>query len=241
MASIKFYANNVAISSPSGTPTLINHGAGSGIGMFGAGYAISIPVGEYNDTTWVTNANGTATDQYQLSNTKYMSVSGMSHNGSAEISNRKAPNYYAPLNIRFEHSEAVRVQNVKIRAFDRNNIARMPSGVVTQFYEIRHPNGSESASGLKHRGVTDAHAWVEFDPAESMFDMSLTSSPGMSGYNTSSSEVVPSSEAGFVSWITQDGAAHESTRHDWYLGMSCSPDSIGSKTDFALWCSCEYL
>ena len=239
MASIKFYANIAGIAS-TGDPTLINHGAGSGLGLFGAGYGISVPVSQYQDSTWVTNANGTASDQYQLNNTKYTSISGVSFNGGAEMPTRNVPNYYAPLKISFQHSSAVRVQNCKLRIFDRNDIGQMASGVVTQVYEVRHPNGSTSASGLAHRGIGN-HGWVEFDPTEQMFDMILTSSPGLSGLNTVAGEVVPATESAFTSWSTQLGAAHQSTQHDWYLMLSASPDSIGSKTNYAAYFTCEYL
>jgi hypothetical protein len=238
MAEIKFYANIDGIAS-TGNPTLINHAAGSGIGFYGASYGISVPVGEYQDTTYVTNANGTATDEYALQNTKYVSVSGLDGVGGANA-NRKTPNYWAPLNIRFTHNEAVRVQNCKLRIFDRLDIENQASGVTTQIYEIRHPNASTSASGLAHRGIAN-HSWQTFDPEDNMFDMAFTSSPGASGLNTIAGETVPSGEGGFVSWVTAEGAAHESTRHDWYVALSASPDSIGSKTNYGLYFTCEYL
>lgn len=239
MAEIKFYANNVNAAWNT-TPGLINHDAGSGLGFYGAGYGISVPVSEYQDSTWVTNQNGTATDQFQLGNTKYKSISGVSYNAGADLVNRMMPNYNVPLNVRFTHSEAVRVQNCKLRIFDRANIANQASGVTTKVYEARHPNGSTSVSGLAHRGISN-HAWQEFDPEDDMFDMTFTSSPGVSGLNTTAGETVPSGEAGFTSWTTQEGAAHQSTRHDWYVALSASPDSIGSKTNYGLYFTCEYL
>lgn len=239
MASIKFYAN-IVTAGPTDSPTLINHGAGSGLGLFGAGYGISVPVDAYQDSTWVTNANGTAVDQYQLGNTKYVGVSGTSYNGGSTLDNRNVPNYYAPLKISFQHTVPVRVQNCKLRIFDRNDITKMASGVLTQVYEVRHPNGSTSASGLVYRGVSD-HSWQTFDPVESMFDMILTSSPGLSGLNTSASEVLPSAQFGFTNWLTNSGAAFQSTQHDWYIALSATPDSIGSKTNYALYFTCEYL
>lgn len=241
MAKIEFYANISNIAS-TGNPTLINHSAGSGVGFYGAAYGISVPVGEYQDTTFVTNANGTAIDQYALNNTKYTSISGVTGFGGA-VDNRKMPNYWAPLNIRFTHSEAVRVQNCKLRIFDRLDIAKQASGVTTKVYEVRHPNASSSTSGLVHRGISDvtAHAWKEFDPTEAMSDMLFTSSPGISGLNTSAGEIVPSTEASFTSWTTNQGAAHQSLRHDWYASLSASPDSIGSKTSYGLYFTCEYL
>jgi len=239
MASIKFYANIAGIAA-TGDPTLINHGAGSGLGLFGAGYGISVPVGQWQESTWVTNANGTATDQYQLNNTKFTSVSGVSFNGGAEIQNWKVPNYYAPLKLSFVHDTAVRVQNCKLRIFDRNDITQPASGVTTKVYEVRHPNGSTSASGLAHRGINN-HSWVEYDAMGPMFDMILTSSPGLSGLNTVAGETVPANESGFISWNTQLGAALQSNKHDWYLMLSSSPDSIGSKTNYAAYFTCEYL
>ena len=239
MASIKFYAN-IVTAGPTTDPNLINHGAGSGLGFFGAGYAISVPVGQYQLSTWVTNANGTANDQYQLGNTQFTSISGMSYNGGSELQNFNVPNYYAPLKISFQHTSPVRVQNCKLRIFDRNDITKQASGVTTKVYEVRHPNGSTSASGLVYRGISN-HSWQEYDSVDTMFDMILTSSPGVSGLNTSASEVLPSAQFGFTNWLTQSGAAFQSMQHDWYIALSANPDSIGSKTNYALYFTCEYL
>lgn len=241
MASINFYGNiNGAThsSSPSGIP----HSAGSGLGFYGAGYGISVPVGQFQDTTWVTNANGTATDQYRLNNTKFVSSGTTSANAGTAIANWRIPNYYAPLNIRFTHSEAVKVQNCKLRIFDRNDIQKQASGVSTMVYEVRHPNGSESASGLSFRGNgTNSHNWKEFDPVFVMSDLTLTDSPGISGLNTTTADSGRPSEYGFLNFTTTDGATHTSTRHDWYVALSASPDSIGSKTNYGLYFTCEYL
>jgi len=94
MASITFWGNmNGAAHSTS--PSGINHAAGSGLGFYGAGYGISVPVGQFQDTTWVTNANGTASDQYRLNNTKFVSSGTVSSNAGAAIANYYMPNYYA--------------------------------------------------------------------------------------------------------------------------------------------------
>jgi hypothetical protein len=242
MASINFFGNiNGAAYSTS--PSGINHAAGSGLGFYGAGYGISVPVGQFQDTTWVTNANGTASDQYRLNNTKFVSSGTTSSNGGSAITNFNIPNYYAPLNIRFTHNESVKVQNCKLRIFDRNNINRQASGVSTMVYEVRHPNGSESVSGLSFRGNgSNNHSWKEFDPVFVMSDLDLTSSPGVSGLNTSSDDASrPASQNGFLSYTSTNGAAHQSDRHDWYIALSASPDSIGSKTNYGLYFTCEYL
>jgi len=233
MADLKFYANNVSIAA-TGEPDLIAHSVGSGLGMYGAGFAISIPVGEKQDTTYVTNANGTASG-LKLNNTKYMSISGVSQNGGSEIDNEAMPNYYAPLNVRFTHTSAVRVQAAKARVFDRNDITQHASGVTTLLYEVRHPGGTAATGdALAHRGESN-HGWQEYDSNEAMFDVTLTSSPGISGTNGVASDSAKTNVA------TTEGSAHESLRHDWYMGLSISPDSIGSKTDVALYVTCEYL
>jgi len=241
MANITFWGNingGTSTTSPSG----INHAAGSGLGFYGAGYGISVPVGQFQDTTWVTNANGTANDAYRLNNTKFVSSGTTSANAGTAINNYNIPNYYAPLNIRFSHSEAVRVQNCKLRIFDRNNIQRQASGVSTMVYEVRHPNPLEAASGLSFRGNgTNSHNWTEFDPLFVMSDLILTPSPGISGTNTTAADSSNPSTGGFANWLTTDGNTHQSTRHDWYVALSATPESIGSKTDYGLYFTCEYL
>tara|TARA_Y100000992_G_C21273199_1_gene498198 strand:+ start:3745 stop:4491 length:747 start_codon:yes stop_codon:yes gene_type:complete len=248
MAEIKFYANETSIAG-GGTSTEIKHTSGSGIGFFGGGFGISVPVGQYQDTTYVTNGDGTASG-IRCKNTKWVSSdsipnSGVSANGGSTIGLSGMPNYYAPLNIRFTHSEAVRVQNCKMRIFDRNDISKQASGVSTKVFECRHPQPNEAHNGqsgtLAMRGVTN-YAWTEFDPAEAMSDLDFTASPGMSGLNTSAADTLPSGLAdGSINWLTNQGTAHQSTRHDWYLAISASPDSIGSKTQYGLYFTLEYL
>ena len=237
MAAITFYGNEES----AGAANLIKHGDGSGIGFYGAGFGISVAVGQKQDSTFVTNSAGT--DQgIKLRNTKYASASGVSHNGNTEINNEAMPNYYAPLNVRFTHEDAVRVQNCKLRIFDRNDIEKHASEVSTYVYEVRHPHTEAvSGSALTNRGESD-HGWKEYDPpgpgddaGNSMFDTSFTSSPGVSGTNS------VSSDAALTGVLTTDGAAHQSLSHDWYVALSASPDSIGSKTDYGLYFTCEYL
>ena len=242
MAAITFHVNEDQFSGPTDT-TLIGHAEGSGLGFFGNSFGLSVPVGQYQEGTYVSNSNGTASG-VKAGNTKYMSVSGVSHNAGGEIDNETMPNYYAPLNIRFTHSEAVRVQNCKLRIFDRADIANQASGVTTKVYESRHPHGTAAdhagAGSLAHRGIA-THNWFEFDPEESMTDMTLTSSPGLSGLNTSAGDTLPTTSGGVYNWTSKEGAAHQSTRHDWFTALSASPDSIGSKTQYGLYFTLEYL
>ena len=55
MATITFHANNaanIAVEDYDTDPTLIAHGDGSGIGFFGGGFGISVPVGDYQNSTY---------------------------------------------------------------------------------------------------------------------------------------------------------------------------------------------
>ena len=240
MAEINFYANNVTATSSSGDAGYIqiNHTAGSGLGFYGGGYGISVPVSTFQDTTFTTNSDGTATDYIQLHNTKYdAGNSGVLADGNSIANLNNVPNYLAPLNIRFTHSSAVKVQNCKLRIFDRNDIAKHASGVSTMVYEIRHPSALQSVTNLNFRGRTD-NTWVEFDAEDSdnPADMTFTSSPGMSGLNTDSTDTDTAK-----GYSTTTGSAHTSARHDWYAALSASPHSIGSKTQYGLYFSVEYL
>jgi hypothetical protein len=252
MAELKFYANSVTSTAGSGELgyTTINHGAGSGLGFYGAGYGISVPIGQRQDSTWVTNSNGTATDNYQLHNTKMATVGSgtgsnipvsgtVSSNGLTAINLAHLPNYLAPLNIRFTHTEAVSVQNCKLRIFDRNNINNHASGVSTYVYEVRHPATSQSVLNLSFRGRGETK-WLEYDDADdsTVGDMAFTGSPGISGLNTDSNDIDTS--LGYVVY-TPNGAAHKSLQHDWYTALSAEPASIGSKTDYGLYFTIEYL
>ena len=246
MPDITFHVNNFNAASEHGNSTLIEHTEGSGLGFYGGAFGISVPVGTYQDTTFVTNSNGTVED-VKCQNTQYTSVSGLSHNTGSEIWNSGTPNYYAPLRIRFSHSEAVRTQNCKLRIFDRNDISKHASGVTTKVYEVRHPHpvyGDDSDKGaLDHRGIAH-HSWVEFDPTDapaSPEDMVLTPSPGISGLNTVPGETLPTGDGVYYNWVTDEGAAHEAKEHDWYIALSASPQNIGSKTDYALYMTLEYL
>lgn len=240
MADIKFYATEESANSPGGT--LIHHEAGSGLGFYGNGYGVSVPIGGTQDSTWLTNSNGTATQRVRLKNTKavdFVNKNKVSINGGPSTDTLdKIRNSDCPLNIRFEHSEAVRVQNCKLRVFDRNNIANQASGVATYVFEARHPSVDQSDGVLDQKGRSGL-TWYEFDPVDDMTDMPLTSSPGISGVNTSSDDDYTFTTGSNV--LIYNGLSHSSLRHDWYVALSAQPDSIGSKTNYALYFSVEYL
>jgi hypothetical protein len=262
MAQIEFYANVYGGPEEEGQKK-IEHQApsSSGIGFYGSEFGVSVPIGSQQETTFVTNANGTAKG-IALNNTKYAN-DYLNNNdnrdqspgkvvasdyGTAKINLNEMPNYLCPLNIRFTHNTAVRVQNCKLRIFDRNNIDNHASGVVTYVYEARHPSitvGTAGALAHKAPGVT-SDKWFIFEDGyrndgntavDNIEDMPFTNSPGVSGLNTISVDTALAGVAG----ATQQGATHRSLRHDWYVALSSEPITIGSKTQYGLYFSVEYL
>lgn len=246
MAAITFHINNFEAATDQTTEaTLIRHDLGSGLGFYGGGFGISVPVAGYQDTTFVTSADGT-TQAVQTQNTKYVSESGLSFNDVAPTGTSGVPNYKAPLNIRFTHDSAVSVQNCKLRIFDRSDIGTHATEVTTKAYELRHPNPLDGHSAnkghLAHRGSAN-HSWTEYDPTEGGTppDLTLTSSPGTSGLNTIAGDPLPTGDTVYFNYKTKEGTAHQATRHDWYLALSASPTTIGSKTNYGLYFTLEYI
>lgn len=205
MAQIDFYA---------GENFGIDNLNGSGLGFYGGGFGYSVEVGEYQDSTFITDSNGTAQGP-QVDNIKYLNTaSGIVNGASSGIGLDAIPNYQATLNIRFTHGSAIKTQNAKMYIYDRSNIVNEASGVTTKAAEIIHPDTTQTANGSG-----DAE-WVT--PTGSSVVLDLVSSPGISG-------------------LSPNGTETTETDHDWYVALSASPDSIGSKTQYALFVSLEYL
>lgn len=187
---------------------------GSGLGFFGsAGFGASVPVGEYQGTTFITNSTGTVQSS-QVDNVKYANAaSGIVGSSSSGIALTAIPNYQSTLNIRFTHGTAVQTQNVKLRIYDRDSVNNDPSGVTCKVAEVIHPNTTQINDG------SGSTTW--YTPTGSSVIMDLVSSPGTSG-------------------LSPNGPSTTDTQHDHYICLSASPDSVGSKL-FALYCELEYL
>lgn len=205
MATISFWAGINDIS--------INNLSASGIGFYGSSFGNSVAVGEYQQTTYITNAAGT-TQGAQINNVKYLNPSsGYCNSQTSGTHLLNIPNYLSTLNIRFTHTTAVKTQNWAVRIYDRNSINNNPSGVTAKLAQIIHPNLLQDTTG------SGDSTWTNIYGSGSI--LNLDCSPGMSGLYTG-------------------GVNTSDLRHDQYLAISCSPDSIGSKT-FALWTQLEYL
>ena len=205
MALISFFADGLSVN--------LN---GSGLGFFGgAGFGNSVEVGTWQGTTYITDANGSL-DGGAVTNTKYAHPSSGINStiGTDPELLTNIPNRLATLNIRFTHDTAVKLQNTKLRIFDRSNINNPASGVVTKVAQIIHPYIDVGATGSG-----DA-TWST--PGGSADIMTLSGSPGASGWKLTSS-----------SWTD--------TQHDFYACISGSPSSIGAKTLYGLYVETEYL
>ena len=203
-----------AINFFAGEDFAINDLSGSGLGFYGGGFGFSVEVNAWQDATFITNGAGTS-EGPQCDNIKWLNAgSGIINGASSGVGLVAIPNYMSTLNVRFTHASAVTTQNAKLRIYDRSDVNNPASGVTTKVAEVIHPDTVQNPNGS---GDT---TWNT--PTGSSVVMDLVASPGMSGQRP-------------------NGASTSADRHDWYVAMSASPDSIGSKQQFGLYCELEYL
>jgi hypothetical protein len=231
MPIFKFYAGDGLSSTEN---NLIATSAGSGLGFFGLqGSGTSVQVASYQDTTYVTDANG-ANPIRACNNIKYLSsTTAKISNGNQTINLTGITNAQASLQIRFQQDAGganIKTQNVKVWPYDRNSSTNWPSSVVVKLVELQHTNNNNLGQA-RYDGSTSA-TWTSFhyDPdlvaggyvygTPSTTGLSLYNSPGQTGSHPL-------------------GTLSTGLYHDWYLGISASPDTIGSK-NFGLWVELEY-
>ncbi len=157
-----------------GTETL----SGSGLGFFGATAGSSVQIGAFQDTTFVSNGDGSATSG-ETNNVKY--VSSTFPSGQCVLKSASSPldiglsgivSFQSTLGIRFGHTTAVKAQNCQLRIYDRTNINYPASGVNTKVAEIVNFNGTDPTSQgsdgatSNHVGSGDAFWWGEPWPNE---------------------------------------------------------------------------
>lgn len=206
MATINFYADDFQVQNLNG----------SGLGFYGSGFGNSVDVGEFQQTTFITDANGTV-EGPQVNNIKWTHAdSGLINSATESVLLTQIPNYLATLNIRFTHTSAVKTQNALVKIYDRTTTTAAASGVTTYVAELIHPDTVQNDNG------SGDSSWINATSGDNSVQIDLVSSPGYSGERES-------------------GAETYSTQHDYYLAISASPDSIGSKTDYGLYVELEYL
>ena len=192
----------------------INNLSGSGLHFYGAaGGGASVQVGSYNERTFIGNAAGTSYIT-EVDNIKYLNTaSGIYGQTGSGISLTSFANYQATLNIRLSLDSAGKSQNAEVRIYDRSNINNDPSGVTCKLFELIHPANNNVNNGSGDSAWESVHG--------SSVVLSLIASPGVSGERPA-------------------GINTSAVDHDWYIGISVSPDSVSSKL-FGLYMSAEYL
>lgn len=192
---------------------------GSGLGFFGTAFGNSINVGSFNQNTYITDGaginQGPAGNNIQF----YNGTSGYLGNNLVPTGLTYMPNNQATLNIRFNNDTAVQTTNYQLFIYDRINTNNPASGVVTYCAELVHVNPVANNTG------SGSTTWFAFSGIASQTGiyMTLFNSPGQSGvYNNTSS-------------------TRPDTQHDSFLAITASPLSIGSKSQYGLYVSLQYL
>lgn len=181
---------------------------GSGLGFYGSSFGSAIRVNEYNQTTFITNSNGTVQGP-RTNNVRYVSATTGLVNELTNLNLLQIPNQSGTLNIRIASDSPISTQNARLYGTDRVSSSNGPSGVTLRGAEIIHPWATYTPAG------SGSSSWVNLNGISSY--LSLSSSPGISG-------LVPGSSA----------------IHDYYIALSASPSSIGSKTQFGFLFEVEY-
>lgn len=211
MATLNLYA---------GEDTLVP--TASGLGFFGAiGFDSSLSIGTYNGRTFVTNASGTV-QGFECNNNKYESSTEVTHGQTGSgITLTRLPNELATANIRFTHGSSIFCQFVKVYIYDGTTIGgaankTAPAENLTfQMAEIRHRDNLQATVSA----YSDA-TWTDVSASGSNW-VTMVNSPGTKGQREGGFEVL-------------------STRHDWYVALSCTPTELGNK-QFAVTVELEYL
>jgi hypothetical protein len=195
----------------------IDHAAGSGLGFYGASFGQSVRVGEYQDRTFVTNGAGTSLGQ-ESNNCKWVnSQSGILGSAGSGIALTAMPNQQASLEVRATFDSAVQVQSVRAIAYDRVSELSGPSGLVLKMAQLIHPDPVQNNNG------SGSVTWTT--SASSGIGLVLANSPGVSGLYAGNGT----------------NSTRPDTTHSWFIQLSASPSSVGSKSQFGLFCSFEYL
>lgn len=212
----------VSVSFWAGEDFQIQDLSGSGIGLYGdSGFANSVRVGSYQGRSYITNGAGT-TQGPEIDNVKYVnSGSGIIGQSGSGIGLKAIPNYLATLNIRVESDgAAIRTQTNQVTIYDRVSSSNPASGVTCALAQVIHPDNTQTSNG------SGDSTWTVFTPTSTGQVLALCPSPGVSGLYAGNGN---------------NGAAWSDTRHDHYILISASPDTVGSKTQFGLLFESEYL
>lgn len=190
MAEIKFQILGQNTGSP-----LLDTLSGSGLAFYGATAGSSVQIGAYQDSTYVSSADGSEYSD-QTNNVKYVAstypsgrcvVDGIGASFSVGLSGVKT--CQSTLGIEFGHSTPVKTQNVQLRIYDRVNPNYPASGVNTKVAEVINHNGATYATQGTYGnssnvvGSGDAFWWGEAWPTQFVSQNYFTNSSGEVFYN----------------------------------------------------------
>ena len=246
----------------------IHHLQGSGLGFYGTTFGSSVQIGSFQGSTFVTNADGT-TQAQDADNIQYVSSHSGIYKGNPETKSvLLVPSSRSTLNVRFDHTSAVNVQNAQLRVYDRENINYPASGVRTMIAEMSNPvntfpttdAGSGDAlwwgdderytytnkNGVVFVGGANGDARINSTSGGTLETVGgtgtivpLMDNPGSGGRLIGDDDTFLGKDS--RSSNAMFGGTGVDMRHDWFVSLSASPTSIGSKTKYGLYFSLEYL
>lgn len=133
----------------------VNNLGGSGLGFYGASFGSSVQLGQYQSKTFITNSAGT-TNGGNAYNTKFTTAaSGIPDTDTSGIPLCRLNGHHRTLDINFDHTSTVNVQNAQLRIYDRVNIDYPASGVCTKVAELVNFNGQAYAAWLATPGAAN--------------------------------------------------------------------------------------
>ena len=176
MAEIQFQL----LKNNNGTPS-VRTLSGSGLAFFGATAGSSVQIGNYQDTTYVSNGDGSSyTDA--SNNIKFQKTATYPSGKCTLEATPGSPyengltgvrTFYGSLGIEFGHTSQVNIQNCQLRIYDRSNVNYPASGVSTKVGELVNFNGStfdsqgaDNGLGSDAQGSGDLWWWGEPWPSE---------------------------------------------------------------------------
>ena len=171
---------------------------GSGLGFYGSTFGSSVQIGAYQSKTFITNATG-STNGGAAYNIKYGShaATGISEVVVTGVPLVRINGFYRTLDINFDHTSQVNVQNCQFRVYDRTNVNYPASGVNTKVAEVINFDGKTytnwvSAAGnantaLECHGSGDLFWWGEPWPASEVAQDYYENSVGTKFYNGTTS------------------------------------------------------
>lgn len=192
--------------------------SGSGLGFFGsAGFGSSVKVGFWQGRTFITDGAG-INQGPEVANVQYLNA-GSGILGQAGTGNALTtiPNYQSTLNVRFNYDTPVQTLLATLQIYDRVNPNNPASGVTTMCAQIIHPSITQANNGS---GDT---VWTNVGGSGVV--LNLCPSPGVSGLYAGNGS----------------NSTKTDTQHDWYIAMSASPTTIGSKTQYGALVSLEFM